>query len=37
VAEVAETAIRRLMCCGLDALVDRWDRSINVDGGFVEK
>jgi hypothetical protein len=29
--------VRRLLCCGFDALVKRWDKCINVAGGYVEK
>jgi hypothetical protein len=34
--EVAETTVKRLLCCGF-ALVKRWDRCIDVGGGCVEK
>jgi hypothetical protein len=36
-AEVAETTVERLLCCGFDALVKRWDKCISVGGGYVEK
>jgi hypothetical protein len=35
-AEVAETTVKRLLCCGFDGLVKRWDKCINI-GGYVEK
>jgi hypothetical protein len=35
---VAETAVKRLPCCGFFyALVKKWDKCINVGGGYVEK
>jgi hypothetical protein len=37
VAQVAETTIKRLLCWGFDAQVKRWDKCIDVDGGYVEK
>jgi hypothetical protein len=35
---VAETTVERLVhAVGFDALVKRWDKCINVSGGYVEK
>jgi hypothetical protein len=34
---VAETPARRLLWCRIDALVKRWNKCVNVDGGYVEK
>jgi hypothetical protein len=34
---VAETTVRRLYAAGFDTLVKRWDKCINVGGGYVEK
>jgi hypothetical protein len=34
---VAETAVKNLYAAGFDALVKRWDKCINVGGGYVEK
>jgi hypothetical protein len=31
----AETTDKRFLCCGFDGLVKRWDRCINVGGGYV--
>jgi hypothetical protein len=35
--EVTETTVKRLICCGFDALVKRWDKCIIVGWGYVEK
>jgi hypothetical protein len=35
--EVAETTIKNLHAAGFDAMVKRWDKCINVGGGYVEK
>jgi hypothetical protein len=35
--EVAETTVKTLLCYGFNALVKRWDKHINVGGGYVEK
>jgi hypothetical protein len=37
VAEVVDTAVRRVLCCGVSTLIKRWDKCINVSGGYVEK
>jgi hypothetical protein len=34
---VAETIVKRLYAAGLDVLVKRRDKCINVGGGYVEK
>jgi hypothetical protein len=34
---VAETVIKRLYAAGFDALIVRWDKCINVGGGYVER
>jgi hypothetical protein len=36
-AEVAETTVKRLYVAGIEALVNRWDKCINVVGGYFEK
>jgi hypothetical protein len=36
-AEVAETTLKNFYAGGYDALVKRWDKCINVGGGYVEK
>jgi hypothetical protein len=36
-AEVTETTVERLSSCRFRALVKRWDKCINVGGGYVEK
>jgi hypothetical protein len=36
-AEVAETTVKRLLCCGFETLVKRWDNCVRVDVGYVEK
>jgi hypothetical protein len=36
-AEVAETTVKRILCCGVSTLVKRWDKCINVSGGYVKK
>jgi hypothetical protein len=37
-AEVAETTVRRLLCCrGFEALVKRCDKRMNIGGGYVEE
>jgi hypothetical protein len=36
-AEVAETIVKSLYAAIFDALVRRWDMSINAGGGYVEK
>jgi hypothetical protein len=35
--EVAETTIKDFYAEGFDALAKRWDKCINVGGGYVEK
>jgi hypothetical protein len=36
--EVAEATVKRLFyAAGFGALLKRWDKFINVDGGYVEK
>jgi hypothetical protein len=35
-AEVAETTVKNFRAAGFDALVKRWNKCINVDGGYVE-
>jgi hypothetical protein len=34
---VAGTTVRNFCAVGFDALVKRWDKCINVGGGYVEK
>jgi hypothetical protein len=34
---VAETTVKNFYAAGFDASVKRWDRSLNVGGGYVEK
>jgi hypothetical protein len=34
---MAETTVKRLLCCGLDTLVKHWEKCINVGGGCFEK
>jgi hypothetical protein len=34
---VAETKVKNLYAAGFDAVVKRWDKCINVDGGYIEK
>jgi hypothetical protein len=36
-AEVAETTLRRLVCCGFRRIIKRRDKSFNVAGWYVEK
>jgi hypothetical protein len=36
-AEVAETTVKRFCAAGFDALVKRWDKCLNVDGGYAHK
>jgi hypothetical protein len=36
-AEVTETTGKNFFAAGFDALVKRWDKRINVGGGYVEK
>jgi hypothetical protein len=36
-AEVAETTCKNFYAVGFDEQVKRWDKCINVDGGYVEK
>jgi hypothetical protein len=35
--EVAETTVRKFCPAGFQSLVKRWDKCINVGGGYVEK
>jgi hypothetical protein len=35
--EVAETTVKRLLCCEFDALAKRWDKCTNVGGRYDEK
>jgi hypothetical protein len=35
--EVAETTVKNFYAAGFDALVKRWDKCINVAGGYIEK
>jgi hypothetical protein len=32
---VAETTVKRRLCCGIDTLVKQWDKCLDV-GGYVE-
>jgi hypothetical protein len=34
---VAETTVKYFYAAGFDTLVKRWDKCINVGGGYVEK
>jgi hypothetical protein len=34
---VAESTVKRLYVVSFDALLTRWDKCINVGGGYVEK
>jgi hypothetical protein len=34
---VAETTVKNFYAAGFDALVKRWDKCINVGGGYAEK
>jgi hypothetical protein len=34
---VAETTVKDFYAAGFDALVKRWDKYIDVGGGYVEK
>jgi hypothetical protein len=34
---VAETTMKNFYAASFDALVERWDKSINVGGGYMEK
>jgi hypothetical protein len=34
---VAETTVKNFYAAGFDALVKRWEKCINVGGGYVEK
>jgi hypothetical protein len=36
-AEVAETTVKNFYAVDFDALLKRWDKCINVDGGYVKK
>jgi hypothetical protein len=36
-AVVVGTTVKRLLCCGFDALLKQRDRSISVGGGYDEK
>jgi hypothetical protein len=36
-AEAAKTTVKDFYAAGFDALVKRWDKCINVGGGYVEK
>jgi hypothetical protein len=36
-AKVAETTVKNFTVEGFDAFVKRWDKCINVGGGYVEK
>jgi hypothetical protein len=36
-AEVSETTVKNFYAVGFDAMVNRWDKCINVGGGYVEK
>jgi hypothetical protein len=36
-AEVAETTVKIFYAVGFDALVKRWDKCINVGGGYVHE
>jgi hypothetical protein len=35
--EVAETTVKNFYAVGFNALVKRWDKHINVGGGYVKK
>jgi hypothetical protein len=35
--KVAETTVKNFYAAGFEALVKRWDKCINVGGGYVEK
>jgi hypothetical protein len=37
VAQAAEATVENLYAAGFDALLNRWDKCINVDGGYIEK
>jgi hypothetical protein len=34
---VVETTVKNFYAAGLDAVIKRWDKFINVGGGYVEK
>jgi hypothetical protein len=36
-AEVAETTVKNFYAAGFDALVKRWDKCSNLDGGYFNK
>jgi hypothetical protein len=34
---VTKTTVKNFYAAGFDALIKRWDKCINVGGGYVEK